>query len=95
MWPYLSRSFRAFRRLREMSLGFAVVSLDVRADRRQIEVRRHRFDDTSVVVRLEQERVRLVLPRDAVLVEEPRVLRLGWMSESTFHYSKIAAVTTQ
>ena len=56
-------------------------ALDVHAELRKEEVRRERLQDRSVVRSLEDERVRLVLPPDPVLVEDSRQLALDRMRE--------------
>src|SRR3954454_5538028 len=63
-------------------------ALDVDADRRQVEVGRHRFDDAAVFMGLEPERVRLVLPRDAVLVQEARVFGLRGMRKPPLRHEQ-------
>src|SRR5262245_22492658 len=58
---------------------------DVHGDRGEEEVRREAFADVPQLVALEDERVRLVLPCDAVLVEQARELPLDGMSEVGGH----------
>jgi hypothetical protein len=56
--------------------------LDVEVVRRQIEVGRERLDRPSVAVVFEGERTRLVLPDDAVEVEQLRELPFGVVRET-------------
>src|SRR5207244_5357488 len=56
--------------------------LDVEVVRRQVEVGSERLRRLPVAVRLEDERARLVLPRDAVEVEQLRELTLRVVGEA-------------
>src|SRR5207249_8533382 len=48
---------------------------------REVEVRRECFDDASFLVRLEDERAGLVVPRHSVVVKELRALEFGAIRE--------------
>ena len=55
--------------------------LEVHVERRKVEVRRERFERPALLVCREHERARLVVPLDAVEVEELGETPLGVMSE--------------
>ena len=55
--------------------------LEVQVLLRQVEVGLEGLDDTAVRVLLEHERSRLVLPRDAVVIEDPGALDLDVVDE--------------
>jgi hypothetical protein len=55
---------------------------DVQVKVRQKKIRRERFDDTAVITVPEWECTRLVLPADAVEVEEPRELFFALVGET-------------
>jgi hypothetical protein len=56
-------------------------ALDVEARVREVEVGRHRLEQTAVLVVLERERVRLVLPRQPGVVQQLGELALRRVRE--------------
>ena len=63
-------------------LGAHLGALDVEIGLRQVEVGRHGLERLAVLAVGERERVRLVLPRQAGLVEELGELALGLVNEA-------------